>query len=323
MIRLVADEGIAGLDALPGEAIQLTTAAGREIAPPLLEQADALWVRSVTPVDAGLLRDSPLRFVGTATAGVEHIDRAYLRARAIAFAAAPGANANAVVEYVLAALLALDRPWTDLERGETLGIVGMGAVGRRLAAVAGRLGWRVRCCDPYLGARAGELDGVVLEPFAALLGCRVLSLHPSLLVQGRWPSHHLLDESALAQLHAPQTLINTARGSVVDNRALDMHRIRRADPLPEGFDMEDDRPGAEAGLALSRRDEKVRAALDTLPERQRMAVMLCYFEGLSNAAAAEMLGLHLKALESLLVRARRRLRDALCDDRDDLLLPHV
>lgn len=110
---------------------------------------------------------------------------------------------------------------------------------------------------------------------------------------------------------------------VVVNRALDMHRIRRADPLPEGFDMEDDRPGAEAGLALSRRDEKVRAALDTLPERQRMAVMLCYFEGLSNAAAAEMLGLHLKALESLLVRARRRLRDALCDDRDDLLLPHV
>lgn len=220
MIRLVADEGIAGLDALPGGAIQLTTAAGREIAPPLLEQADALWVRSVTPVDAGLLRDSPLRFVGTATAGVEHIDRAYLRARAIAFAAAPGANANAVVEYVLAALLALDRPWADLERGETLGIVGMGAVGRRLAAVAGRLGWRVRGCDPYLGARAGELDGVVLEPFAALLGCRVLSLHPSLLVEGRWPSHHLLNESALAQLRAPQTLINTARGSVVDNRAL-------------------------------------------------------------------------------------------------------
>ena len=221
MIRLVADEGIAGLDALPGEAIQLTTAAGREIAPPLLKQADALWVRSVTPVDAGLLRDSPLRFVGTATAGVEHIDRAYLRARAIAFAAAPGANANAVVEYVLAALLALDRPWADLERGETLGIVGLGAVGRRLAAVAGRLGWRVRGCDPYLGAGAGEaLNGLVLEPFAALLGCRVLSLHPSLLVAGRWPSHHLLDESALAQLRAPQTLINTARGSVVDNRAL-------------------------------------------------------------------------------------------------------
>lgn len=241
MIRLVADEGIAGLDALPGEAIQLTTAAGREIAPPLLKQADALWVRSVTPVDAGLLRDSPLRFVGTATAGVEHIDRAYLRARAIAFAAAPGANANAVVEYVLAALLALDRPWTDLERGETLGIVGMGAVGRRLAAVAGRLGWRVRCCDPYLGARAGELDGVVLEPFAALLGCRVLSLHPSLLVEGRWPSHHLLDESALAQLHAPQTLINTARGSVVDNRAL-WRRLQAAQAPTVVLDVWEDEP---------------------------------------------------------------------------------
>ena len=248
MIRLVADEGIAGLDALPGEAIQLTTAAGREIAPPLLEQADALWVRSVTPVDADLLRDSPLRFVGTATAGVEHIDRAYLRARAIAFAAAPSANANAVVEYVLAALLALDRPWADLERGETLGIVGMGAVGRRLAAVARRLGWRVRGCDPYLGARAAEaLDGLVLEPFAALLGCRVLSLHPSLLVEGRWPSHHLLNESALAQLRAPQTLINTARGPVVDNRAL-WRRLQAAQAPTVVLDVWEDEPRFHARL---------------------------------------------------------------------------
>ena len=242
MIRLVADEGIAGLEALPGDAIQLTRAAGREIAPPLLAEADALWVRSVTPVGAGLLRDSPLRFVGTATAGVEHIDRAYLHARSIAFAAAPGANANAVVEYVLAALLALDRPWADLERGEVLGIVGMGAVGRRLAAVARRLGWRVRCCDPYLGGRAGDaLDGLVLEPFAALLGSRVLSLHPSLLVDGRWPSHHLIDESALAQLRAPQTLINTARGSVVDNRAL-WRRLQAPDAPTVALDVWEDEP---------------------------------------------------------------------------------
>ena len=135
-------------------------------------------------------------------------------------------------------------PGPALERGETLGIVGMGAVGRRLAAVARRLGWRLRCCDPYLGPR---IDDMALEPFAALLGCRVLSLHPSLLVGGPWPSYHLLDEPALARLRAPQTLINAARGPVVDNRAL-WRRLQAPDAPAVVLDVWEDEPRFHARL---------------------------------------------------------------------------
>ena len=122
-MKLVADENIVGLDCLPGD-VDVITAPGRAIDRELLRDADALWVRSVTPVTAELVGDSPLRFVGTATAGVEHVDREALAEGGIRFAAAPGANAMAVVEYVLAALLQQREPWERLEAGGALGIVG-------------------------------------------------------------------------------------------------------------------------------------------------------------------------------------------------------
>jgi erythronate-4-phosphate dehydrogenase len=80
---------------------------GREWTPSLVRHADVLLVRSVTRVDAELLQDGRARFVGTATSGVDHIDRTYLSHRGIAFAAAPGSNAQALAEYVVSALLVL------------------------------------------------------------------------------------------------------------------------------------------------------------------------------------------------------------------------
>jgi RNA polymerase sigma-70 factor (ECF subfamily) len=75
----------------------------------------------------------------------------------------------------------------------------------------------------------------------------------------------------------------------------------------------DEAPNAEANLADRERAHRVQAAVAALPERQRLVLTLCYFEGFSNQQAAEILGLHIKALEGLLVRARRRLRDDLSD----------
>ncbi len=226
MIRVLADENMAGLKHLPADSIELVTKAGRAIDREDLRGIDALWVRSVTQVDAALLEGSSLKFVGTATAGLEHVDVAYLREQRIDFAAAPGANANAVTEYVLAALWNLESPWRDLEEGGELAIVGMGAVGRRIAAVARAMGWSVRCCDPYLG---DEVDGFRLEHLEALLDCSVLSLHPSLNTTGPWPSYHLLDASMLKSLRGGQTLINASRGPVIDNRAL-VERLRGEKP---------------------------------------------------------------------------------------------
>jgi erythronate-4-phosphate dehydrogenase len=225
-MRLVCDENIVGLEAL-ADRCELVTAAGRAIGAQLLRDADALWVRSVTRVDATLLAGSSLRFVGTATAGVEHIDRAVLAQRHIPFAAAPGANANAVVEYVLAALAELAEPWRRLDQGGRLGIVGYGHVGRLLARVATGLGWRVRVSDPWVEAGGEAVPGTAA--LADILDCDVISLHCSLHDRAPWPSRHLIDGPALARLRGEQWLINAARGAVVDNAAL---LLRCAAPSP-------------------------------------------------------------------------------------------
>ena len=95
---------------------------------------------------------------------------------------------------------------------------------------------------------------------------------------------------------------------IVVNRCLDEKRKRRPEPLPEGFDLPDSTPSVEARMAADDNSGDLARALAALPERQRTAVTLSYLDGLSNKQAAEVLDMNIKAFESLLVRARAKLR---------------
>jgi RNA polymerase sigma-70 factor (ECF subfamily) len=95
------------------------------------------------------------------------------------------------------------------------------------------------------------------------------------------------------------------------NLCLDRKRRPTMAPIEAAGDPADSRPDAEATLAKSQQDRHVASALQALPERQRAALVLSYFEGLSNVEAAGALELSVSALESLLVRARRALRQEL------------
>lgn len=97
---------------------------------------------------------------------------------------------------------------------------------------------------------------------------------------------------------------------VAHNACIDRLR-RRPASLPEGFDAPDDREGAADGLERRQKERAVRAAIQGLPERQRAAMALCYYQGLSNRDAADILEISVEALESLLSRARRSLRGKL------------
>jgi erythronate-4-phosphate dehydrogenase len=197
---------------LPGRAIDHAACLG----------ADVLIVRSVTRVDAALLEATPVRFVGTATAGTDHIDRAYLDTRAIAFASAPGSNAESVVEWVLAALLVLATECGDALFGRTLGVVGCGHVGGRLLPRAQALGLRVLACDPPLAEAAvarGQSHAFV--PYAQVLAdADILTFHVPLAIDGAHPTLHLLDRTALRTLKPGAWVLNASRGAVIDEPAL-------------------------------------------------------------------------------------------------------
>lgn len=182
-----------------------------------VKDADALVVRSTTKVDAKLLDGSGVRFVGTATIGTDHVDTQYLASRGIAFASAPGSNANSVKEYVVAALLELAAGKTWSLRGATIGVVGVGHVGSKVAEAAEALGMRVLRNDPPLARRTGDRRFVPLDE---LMDADVITLHVPLTKEGPDTTWHLFDEGRIGRMKKGAILINTSRGSVVRGEAL-------------------------------------------------------------------------------------------------------
>lgn len=209
--RIVADDAIPHLRQAFGEGV--VAVRGAEIGPTHLQGADVLLTRSVTRVDRALLEGSHVRFVGSATAGVDHIDLDALDDLGITFAHAPGCNARAVTEYVLTATFGHGEP-----RG-AVGIVGYGQIGRRLAAALRALGQTVHVCDPPR-AQAGHRDEDYRSLAELLHACQTVTLHVPRIHDGPHATRHLIDGAALNLLREGSLLINTSRGDVIDHRAL-------------------------------------------------------------------------------------------------------
>jgi erythronate-4-phosphate dehydrogenase len=221
-IHVVADENIPCVEAAFGGFGSVERRAGRELDATTVANADVLLVRSVTPVGPSLLAGSAVQFVGSATIGTDHVDRAYLDREGIAFAHAPASNADSVADYVGAALLLLAQRQGEPLRGRTVGIVGCGNIGGRLARRLPALGLSVLRNDPPLAA-AAEADGRAHDFVSlnrVLAEADILTCHVPLTTDGPHPTHHLIDAEALDRLGAGAWVLNTSRGPVVDNAAL-------------------------------------------------------------------------------------------------------
>ena len=225
-MKIVADENIGNVKELFAGFGEVQLMPGRVINTAAVAEADMLLVRSVTKVDKALLAGSRVKFVGTCTIGMDHIDQNYLRSQGIGFASAPGCNANAVVDYVLCALATLALEQSICLATKTLGIVGLGNVGSRLKIRAEALGLTCICCDPIL-QRQGQKG---LIPLAELIAkADIISLHTPLTLDGEDATYHLLNSKSLAQIKHNAILINSARGEVLDNKALSQLLQERRD----------------------------------------------------------------------------------------------
>ncbi len=221
-MKIVADENIPELETIFSDpSFRFTRRSGRHLNADDVRDADALIVRSVTPVNRALLAGSSVRFVGTCTIGTDHLDTEYLDEAGIQWANAPGCNANSVFEYVIAALAALG----ESLRGKTVGIVGCGNVGGHLHRRLKALGIQCHCYDPFL-SKAQNQD---LGDLDAVLACDVVSIHTPFTNQGPHPTYHLIDEQALKRLRAGAILLSCGRGPAVDNAALKTRLKQGAD----------------------------------------------------------------------------------------------
>jgi erythronate-4-phosphate dehydrogenase len=217
-VKILVDENMPYARELFSRTGTVVAVPGRPVPEAELDDADGLMVRSVTKVNAELLSGKPVKFVGTATAGTDHIDEAFLQEQGIAFSAAPGCNAIAVVEYVFSSLLLLAERDGFLLKDRTVGIVGVGNVGGRLQARLEALGIKTLLCDPPRADRGD--DGEFLPLSTLVADADILTFHTPLYKQGEYKTLHLADEALLKALKPGTILINACRGPVVDNAAL-------------------------------------------------------------------------------------------------------
>ncbi len=218
-MRIAADENIPLVDSFFSEFGEIRRFNGRSLTADQLADTDILLVRSVTAVDEALLKGTPVKFVGTATIGTDHIDLDYLQRANVGFASAPGCNAQAVVDYVLSSLSVLidvrGVSFADL----SVGIVGVGNVGLCLRRRLEEMGVDVVATDPFK-------DPAVVGPLTSLeevLKADVVSLHTPLVNDGEFPTRHLMGAEQLLQMKQNACLINSSRGAVVNNAELLAH----------------------------------------------------------------------------------------------------
>lgn len=221
-MKIVADENILALDGWFGKKVELVLVPGRDIQAEHVRDADALLVRSITRVDKHLLQGSRVRFVGTATSGTDHLDLDWLGQQGIAVADAAGANATAVVEYVLAALASLVRHEDFALWQSRVAVIGAGHVGGALIRRLQNLGIMCVACDP-LQKIVPDVEYVDLEQ---ALSADVVCLHTPLTGEGEHATWHMLNRERLALLRPDAVFINAGRGEVIDTGALLEHLQR-------------------------------------------------------------------------------------------------
>lgn len=223
MIKIVADNKIPFLEGVLEPVARIEYLPGGSISKEHLLDADGLITRTRTKCNRELLEGTTVRFIASATIGYDHIDRDYCRKSGIAWTNAPGCNSSSVKQYIVSALL-----WLAVNRkmelhGKTMGVIGVGNVGSKVADAAKALGMNVLLNDPPRERSEGSEAFVSLNDL--LEQSDIISLHVPLNRGGVDNTHHLVNQEFTGQLKKGTILINSSRGSVVDEPAL-MEGIR-------------------------------------------------------------------------------------------------
>ena len=197
-----------------GEVVYLP---GSKTTPEVVRDADAIITRTRTICNEALLAGSSVKLIATATIGYDHIDTEYCRRAGIAWTNAPGCNSKSVEQYIASALLVLAQRKGLTLKGKTIGVVGVGQVGSKVANVCRLFGMKVLLNDPPRArAEGGEGFSSLQE---ILEQADVVTLHVPLNLIGEDATFHLADAAFFASLKRKPFVFNTCRGEVMDAQA--------------------------------------------------------------------------------------------------------
>jgi erythronate-4-phosphate dehydrogenase len=201
-------EPFASVEYLPGGAITKGQ----------LKDAEVLIVRTRTRCDRNLLEGTAVRFIATATIGFDHIDTNYCQEQGIRWTNAPGCNSGSVAQYIASALIAISRRSGFQLKDKTLGIIGVGHVGSKVAKVGELLGMKVLLNDPPRARAEGNAGFTDLETLLRMSD--IVTIHVPLNRNGYDKTFHLAGSGFLAKMKPGAILINSSRGEVVHEQEI-------------------------------------------------------------------------------------------------------
>ena len=213
-MKIVADTNIPFLKGVLEPYAEVVYMDGRAIDHEAMVDADAVIIRTRTKCNEETLSGTRVQMIASATIGMDHIDLPWCAAHGIDVQNAEGCNAGGVADYVFSALYGIASRRAIKLEGATIGIIGVGNVGKKVEAMANSLGFRVLLCDPPRAAREGADAFVTLEQL--LHESNIVTLHVPLDETTRGMAGHDFFEA----MQPGAIFINASRGEVVDEAAL-------------------------------------------------------------------------------------------------------
>jgi len=216
-MKIAADIDIPFVNHYFAKDFDLTLFKGRELKNQDLLNQDVLIVRSITKVNADLLKNTNIKFVVSPTTGFDHLDIKWLAENNIAWDNAPGCNATAVAEYIVCLAARLQKLKLLKICKPKVAVVGVGRIGSKVVKLFEDLNFDVLQCDPVRAEKEKDFPHV---PFDEIKDVDLITLHTPLTKIGKHQTFHMVDEGFLLQQKKNTILVNTGRGSVINFDAL-------------------------------------------------------------------------------------------------------
>jgi len=217
-IKIVIDKDIPFIQGVFEPYANVFYIEGNQISAPDIYDADAIIIRNRTKCDRKLLENSSVRYIATATSGFDHIDTEYCKQNNILWSNAAGCNSGSVMQYMASTLayLALEKKINFTSK--TIGIIGVGHTGKKVATLADILGMKKLLYDPPRALIEGNEGFTSLENI--MENADIISFHVPLQYGDVNETLHFANGFFFSQLKKKPIIINTSRGEVVDSKAL-------------------------------------------------------------------------------------------------------
>lgn len=217
-MKIVIDDKIPYIQGAFEGVVEVLYLAGSKTTPEVVKDADAVVTRTRTICNEKLLAGSSVKFIATATIGYDHIDTDYCDAAGIKWTNAPGCNSKSVEQYIASTLMVLAETRNLNLKDLTIGVVGVGNVGSKVARIAELFGMNVLKNDPPRERAEGSAEFVSLKE--VIEEADIITLHVPLNMKGEDATFHLGDAEFFSGLKKKPVVINSCRGEVVDTLAV-------------------------------------------------------------------------------------------------------